>query len=252
MKKFNNFIDFSNHVKVLKTEKMKRSVASLNTGVFIDDLSNFTIEQIEHILPPDKYDHLEYLFANRGSIKYKECLITKSVSWLSYDDRFSIVFEITHPTGEVIELKSSNFINGNGLPVDLEFEIKDIYLKKDFMESNVINSYSNKDIKIIELYQKLFPHMDKVNYNTKHVMNKKTKIIVADDIQFIIFYEFLARTVIMAGISKKLFKISDTFNTTFSEKVKSFLENDYIKPILGKTIEELDDNDITVFQMHEI
>lgn len=250
MNKFNNFNDFGSHVKVEKEKKVKEATQRLNKGVFIENLAHLERDQIEMMIPVDKIEHIDYIFANRKNILFKECVIEKSVNWTQSWDTFGLIYTISiDVTGETIDLRAASYIDGSGIPIDVEFEIKSIYLQEYFSQKHKINNYTEESYQLIELYNKLFNTSEPITYNTKHAVKQKHKIRVSDDVQYIVEYELLARKQINAGMSKHFMKISDTSNALFAEKLRHLLENEYTIPMVAKTINELTDDDITVIQM---
>jgi hypothetical protein len=251
MKKFNNYIDFAIHVKVLKYNKIEKSLELLKTGIFVDDLSHLTSEQLNEMIPNDKSEHLDYILNNRKDIIYHDCLFEKSVSWNTNYDTFSLIYKILIPnTGEIVEVKKSLFLtNNDGLPSDIEFIIEDIYLKESFIESNTIKDYNDEDLSLIKLYNTLINNKGPVDYVTKHVLRKTTKIIVSDIPKLYVSYSLLTRQIINAGFSKYFMRISDTSSKSFAEKLRNLLETEYTLPMVAKKIDELTEDDITVIQM---
>jgi hypothetical protein len=250
MKKYNNFNDFGNHVKVEKEKKVKEALIRLNQGVFVENLSHLNKEQIEFIVPVDKIEHIDYLFENKKDILLKECVIEKSVNWIQSWDTFGLIYAITIPkTGETIELRTASNIDSNGIPVDIEFDIEAIYLKESFLKKHTINIYTEEDYQLIELYNKLFNTKTPITYNTKHAIKQKNTISVSDNFQYLVSYELLARKQINAGMSRHFMKISDTSSNSFAEKLRNLLETEYTLPMVAKKINELTEDDITVIQM---
>lgn len=251
MKKYNNFSDFANHVKVLKNNKIEESLERLKTGIFVDDLSHLTIEQLQDMIPDEKSEHSDYILNNRKDIIYHDCLFEKSVSWNTNYDTFSLIYKIFIPNKrKKVDIKKSFLLNNNdGLPSDIEFVIEDIYLKESFIESNTITNYNNEDLSLIKLYNTLINNTGPVDYVTKHVLRKTTKIIVSDVPKLYISYSLLTRQIINAGFSKYFMRISDTSSNSFAEKLRNLLETEYTLPIVAKKIDELTEDDITVIQM---
>lgn len=254
MKKYNNFNDFGNHVKVEKEKKIKEALIRLNQGVFVENLSHLNRDTIEFIIPLNNKRHIDYIVENKKNILFKECMLEKSVNWSQSFDTFVLIYTIEIPeTGEIIEISpTSSSIDINGIPVDVEFEMDDIFLKESFLRKHTINNYTEEAFQLIDLYNKLF-NINKpiihINNDTKHALKQRRKIKVSEEFQYIISYDLITRKKINAGISKQLMRISDTSSKSFSEKLRNFLETEYTLPMVAKKIDELTDDDITVIQM---
>lgn len=251
MQKFNNFNDFGSHVKTEKDKKLKEALIRLNQGVFVENLAHLNREQIEFIVPVDTKRHLNYIVENKQNILFKECILEKSVSWIQNLDTLVLIYTINIPeTSEIIEIRpASSSINNNGVPVDVEFSIDDIFFEEAFLKKHKINDYTQEDYQLIELYNKFFDMNKPFTHNTKHALKQKSKIKVSKEFQYIISYELIARKQINAGISKQMMRITDTSNPSFSEKLRYLLETEYTMPMVEKKINELTDDDITVIQM---
>lgn len=253
MKKYNNFNDFGNHVKVEKEKKIKEALFRINQGIFVENLAHLNSDEIELIVPLNNKRHVDYIVENKKNILFKECILEKSVNLSQSLDTFVLIYTIEIPeTGETIEIRpASSCIDSNGISVDVEFTIEDIYLKEFFIESNTICDYNDEDLSLIKLYNTLLNNTNtrSVDYVTKHVLRKNTKIIVSHVPKFYISYSLLIRERINAGFSKYFMRISDTSSNSFASKLRNLLETEYTLPMVSKKIDELTEDDITVIQM---
>lgn len=149
----------------------------LNQGVFVENLAHLNREQIEFIVPVDTKRHLNYIVENKQNILFKECILEKSVSWIKNLDTLVLIYTINIPeTSEIIEIRpASSSINNNGVPVDVEFSIDDIFFEEAFLKKHKINDYTQEDYQLIELYNKFFDMNKPFTHNTKHALKQKVK-----------------------------------------------------------------------------
>lgn len=252
-KKFTNFITLGKHVSQSKKEIFDNAMIRLKKeNIFIENLSTLNKEQLKNIVPVDKYEHLDYLFDNRHNIVYKELFVNSSI-WSTGLESLSVVYEAKlEPTGEPLLLTAAFTIYNNGLPRDLEIDISDIYLKDSFKKSYSVNTYTDVDLKFVVFYDKLLGDMLDVNNTLRHSVQKRGSVIFSDEFKYVIYYSFTFNERVKYRRINFVRKVIKTPDNKFSSKLKDFMEVEYTLPVLGKKIDDMVDDDITVFKMMHI
>ncbi len=253
--KFSSFTSLGDYVKSSKKEILENAAIKLkNENIFVENLSTLNKEQIKSMLSDCQHEHLDYLFHNRNNIVFKELQIISNR--LFYSDSLELIYNIEVPyINDSLSLKVSFDILNVGLPRDLEIEISDIYLKDSFKESNVINNYSETDLNIIQFYNDLFGDVIRVKHLLTHYLKQKSNLIISDVLQYSRYYYFSLNEKSPVKIYLRLKRRSfttTTFDKEFSKKLKDFIETEYTLPVICKKIDDMTEEDITVFKMLDI
>jgi hypothetical protein len=248
--KFTNFNTLGTYISKTKKEIFDNAIVRLKKeNIFIENLSTLNKEQLKNIVPVDKYEHLDDLFDNRHNIFYKELFVNTSI-WSTGLDSLSVVYEATiEPTGETLLLTAAFTIYNNGLPRDLEIDISDIYLKDSFKQSYSVNTYTDVDLKVVDFYNKLLGDMLDVNNTLRHSVQKRGSVIFSDVFKYVIYYSFTFNEKVEYRRINFVRKVLKTPDNKFASKLKDFMEVEYTLPVLGKKIDDMVDDDITVFKM---
>lgn len=249
--KFTNFIDLGNHVDISKKEILDVAIRRLqDANIFVKNLSTFTKEQINKIIPADKYEHLDYLFDNKSDITFKQLNLVDYGPW-NRGFNISVVYEsIIKPTNETLNLTAAFNIHNHGLPRDLEIEIQDIYLTDAFKSTHTLHNYSVNDFKIVDFYYKLLG--DIKNNSLGHFVTRKHKLVLADVFRHEIYYSFSYNLPAGRRKNQTISKNYKTPDKAFAKKLKDFMEEEYTIPTLGKKIDDMVDDDIVLFKMIQI
>lgn len=249
MKKFKSFIDLNVHIKIEKETRINQAIEKLQSGVFIENFENLTDEQIKRTLIDEHVEYLDYALLNKDKIVFDKVSTERYISW----DNLFVIYKLKIEDIE-IDFKVRLLFSNEPMADHVSVEADEIFLKDEFIKKYTVKHYNEHDIGIIKTYSRLFEGKKPQSSVAHHIMPKKAKIKIKENIEYQIYYEFYIRKRISAGVSKNLMVLATTQRnkSDFPEKVKKYIETEYTLPILGKTVDDLTDDDITVFNMYQI
>jgi len=250
MKKFKDFADLNTHVKNEKTQRLKAALEKIQTGVFIENLKDLNDSQLEELMVNKNTEHLEYALLNRDKIVFDKICPERN-SW----DTSGVIYTLPIENSNIqIEFKVPFTLNNRPLADYILVYIDERFLQPKFIKEATVNHYTSDDFNVIQSYKKLFDGKIESTQIVEHKLKKTTMLKIEDNIEYMVYYEFLTRRRISAGLSKQLMLMTSTkrTNSDFPTEVKNHISAEYTLPILGKNFDELSDDDIIVFKMHQI
>lgn len=250
MKKFKNFTDLNIQVNLEKSQRLAAALQKMQTGVFIENLKDLNDAQLEEFMINKNTEHLEYALLNRDKIVFDK-ICTERTSW----ETSGVIYTLPIENSTVkIEFKVPFTLENRPLADCILVHINERFLQPKFIKKSTVNYYTSDDYNVIELYKQLFDEKIEPNQIIEHKLRKTTVLKIEENIEYMVYYEFLTRRRISAGLSKQLMLMSNTrkTNSDFPTKVKNHISAEYTLPILGKNVDELSDDDIIVFKMHQI